>query len=42
MRKSGGRDEQGWGAVKEEAEKPSRRRRLSWVVDLLYLISIPR
>jgi len=42
MRKSGGSDEQGWRAVKEEAEKPSRGRRLSWVVDLLYFISISR
>lgn len=40
MRKSGGTDEQGWRAIKEEAEKPGRARRPSWVVDLLYLISI--
>lgn len=42
MRKSGGTDEEGWRAIKEEAEKPGRARRLSWVVDLLYLISICR
>lgn len=42
MRKSGEISDQDVGAIKEEAEKPSRGRGLSSVADLLYLISISR